>query len=44
VGARARDESDETLDELVGREHERGRSVAPRALELELEAAVVETG
>ena len=44
VGARARNERDEALDEFVRREHERGRAVAPGALELELEAAVVEAG
>jgi hypothetical protein len=36
VGTRTRDERDETLDQLVGGEHERGRAVAPGALELEL--------
>jgi hypothetical protein len=44
VGARAGHERDETLDELVRREHKRGRAVAPGALELELQAAVVKAG
>ena len=44
VGARAGNERDKALDELVRREYESGRAVAPGALELELESAVVEAG